>query len=312
MGNKPFIQRWRVQLWLCEKPGCSGRSYFNFEGTTIGRFCEQHKLPGMVNVIVPAAQAEAVTLMPHLLDMMPGEKGPPVTEHPPSVAAPSQYYVQAAGKVVAAAAGQAAADKTCCASCGRRGHNTTTCSQQPAPTAARICGSYGRPGHDRVSCPDGGVLLRGRIPGDVNYNSPAGLPPGWCQLRRPPPAPAPLAAAPARRHPGAAPPAGKLPIAVMQRVGPPPATRLRPQAVRPHLTSFLHSLPPPDVVELRNCPPQPAPAAARLCASCRQPGHDYRACPRQLAPAPALVPKCPPISSPAPAPAPSSPISIQL
>ena len=36
----------------CEHAGCSTKAVFNFEGEKGGRFCAQHKLEGMVNMVV--------------------------------------------------------------------------------------------------------------------------------------------------------------------------------------------------------------------------------------------------------------------
>ncbi len=35
----------------CEHAGCSTKAVFNFEGEQGGRFCAQHKLEGMVNMV---------------------------------------------------------------------------------------------------------------------------------------------------------------------------------------------------------------------------------------------------------------------
>ena len=41
----------------CEHAGCSTKAVFNFEGEKGGRFCAQHKLEGMVNMVVPKKPA---------------------------------------------------------------------------------------------------------------------------------------------------------------------------------------------------------------------------------------------------------------
>ena len=39
----------------CEHAGCSTKAVFNFEGEKGGRFCAQHKLVDMVNMVVAKA-----------------------------------------------------------------------------------------------------------------------------------------------------------------------------------------------------------------------------------------------------------------